>query len=205
MSMKKILLLYAHPTQCRSEVNQPLFEAASKMKGVTAVDLYGDYPTFNINIEKEQKRLIEHDIIIFQFPLFWYSAPAILKEWQDLVLEYGFAYGRSGNALKQKTFFCSLTAGGKEDAYQNNDNHFTIRQLLYPFEQMAKLTGMRYLPPFTLFGARTAVEDNRVGDHISQWETLLTALMKDNLDLNEGETLETLDAGMNSIVQEDRS
>jgi glutathione-regulated potassium-efflux system ancillary protein KefG len=114
MIKKKVLLLYAHPSQHRSEVNQPLFKAASKIKGVTAVDLYGEYPTFNIDIVKEQQQLLEHDVVIFQFPLFWYSTPAILKEWQDLVLEYGFAYGDGADALKYKLFLCALSVGDKE-------------------------------------------------------------------------------------------
>ena len=66
---KKVLVLYAHPSHHRSEVNQPLFKASRSVEGVTAVDLYGEYPTFNIDIEKEQRRLVEHDVIIFQFPL----------------------------------------------------------------------------------------------------------------------------------------
>ena len=93
MTKINVLVLYAHPSHARSEVNRPMFEAACNIDGVTAVDLYGEYPTFNMNVPKEQQRLLEHDVIIFQFPLFWYSTPAILKEWQDLVLEYGFAYG----------------------------------------------------------------------------------------------------------------
>ncbi|MCV5371612.1 NAD(P)H-dependent oxidoreductase, partial [Escherichia coli] len=93
MTNKKVLILFAHPSQHRSEVNTPLFKEAQKIEGVTCVDLYGEYPRFNINIDREQQRLREHDVVIFQFPLYWYSTPAILKEWQDLVLEYGFAYG----------------------------------------------------------------------------------------------------------------
>ncbi len=93
MSKNRVLVLFAHPSQHRSEANKPLFEQAKRIEGVTCVDLYAEYPTFKINIDREQKRLLDHDIIIFQFPLYWYSTPAILKEWQDLVLEYGFAYG----------------------------------------------------------------------------------------------------------------
>ena len=85
--MKKILILFAHPAQEKSEVNVPLIEAAQKLDHVTVVDLYGEYPKFRINIEREQQRLIEHDVIVFKFPFYWYSTPAILKEWQDLVLE----------------------------------------------------------------------------------------------------------------------
>jgi putative NADPH-quinone reductase len=178
-------VLYAHPSQHRSEVNQPLFKAACKIEGITAVDLYREYPTFNINIAKEQQQLLEHDVIVFQFPLFWYSTPAILKEWQDLVLEYGFAYGHGADALKDKVFFCALSAGGKEEAYQSDGYlHYTIEELLRPLEQMATLSGMKYLMPFALFGSRTAVEEDRLATHLVRWKKLLNALVEGNVDLS---------------------
>lgn len=190
---KKVLVLFAHPSQHRSEVNAPLFKAAQKVEGVTAVDLYGEYPTYNINVEREQQRLLEHDVIVFQFPLFWYSTPAMLKEWQDLVLEYGFAYGSKGTALKGKLFLCALTAGGMEEAYQTDGfNHFTIQELLQPLEQTARLTGMKYLPPFALFGARTAAEEGRIGEHVAEYESLLNALVNDEVALDEVEGLDTI-------------
>lgn len=177
MTQKRILLLYAHPSQHRSEVNKPLFEAAKSMEFVTAVDLYAEYPRFNINVDKEQERLIEHDIVIFQFPFYWYSTPSILKEWQDLVLEYGFAYGQNGKFLKGKQFLCALSAGGQEQAYCSEGyNHFTVRQLLQPLEQTANLTEMEYLPPFALFGSRSAREENRIDSHMYLWKQLLQGL-----------------------------
>lgn len=203
MSKNKVLVLYAHPSPRRSEVNQPLFKASQQVEGVTAVDLYHDYPTYNINIDREQQRLRDHDIIIFQFPLYWYSTPSILKEWQDLVLEYGFAYGHEGTELHGKKFLCSLTAGGKEDAYQTEGyNHFTIRQLLYPLEQMATLTGMQYLAPFALFGARTAKEDDRISTHVTKWKTLLTALVNNDFDYKQAAKVEKLTMCLNQPYDE---
>ena len=193
MTAKKILVLYAHPSHHRSEVNVPLFDVAERIDGVTAIDLYREYPTFNIDIEREQERIKEHDIIIFQFPLFWYSTPAILKEWQDLVLEYGFAYGRKGIFMKDKLFFCTISAGGMADAYQTDGYlHFSIRELLAPIEQMARLTGMIYLPPFVLFGSRTAAEENRIDDHVTVWRRLLRALMEDKVCIDAATESETL-------------
>ena len=72
MEHKKILLLFAHPSQQRSEVNSPLFKHAQTLPYVTAVDLYAEYPRFNIDIEREQQRLLDHDVIIFQFPFLKY-------------------------------------------------------------------------------------------------------------------------------------
>ena len=59
---KKVLVLFAHPAQTRSEVNVPLFHEAKMNKHVTAVDLYAEYPDFNIDIEREQQRLIDHEV-----------------------------------------------------------------------------------------------------------------------------------------------
>ncbi|MFT6984869.1 MAG: glutathione-regulated potassium-efflux system ancillary protein KefG [Psychromonas sp.] len=204
MAQKKVLVLFAHPSVHSSEVNASIFKAAQKIKGVTAVDLYYEYPTFHIDIDKEQQRLRDHDVIIFQFPLYWYATPAILKEWQDLVLEYGFAYGNEADALHGKTFFCSLSAGAKAEAYQSSGrNHFTIRELLTPLEQMAAQSGMTYLAPLALFEARTATETGRLQQHMQQWQILLEALVADRVDLGKAAQLEKLNHHFEEIIKKD--
>lgn len=181
---RRILVLLAHPSLNRSEVNRPMADAVSDLLDVTLVDLYAEYPNFEIDIDREQARLLAHDVIVFQHPLYWYSTPAILKEWQDLVLEHGFAYGSEDKALTGKTLFNALTAGGLEAAYcAKGYNHFTIRELLHPIEQTARLCGMTYLPPFALFGARTAVEEGRVDQHVAEWIRLLDAIKDDRIDI----------------------
>lgn len=178
---KKILLLFAHPSQSNSEVNVPMFEMAKSLPHVTCIDLYAEYPKYNINVRKEQERLIEHDVIIFQFPLYWYSTPAILKEWQDLVLEYGFAYGHDGKKLHDKPFMCVLSAGGKESTYcSEGKNHFFINEVLIPFQAMANLAGLKYLNPFVLFDARLAIEKGKFQEHLKKYHELLIALGKDD-------------------------
>lgn len=190
---KKILLLFAHPSQHRSEINHPLFKYAQSLDYVTAVDLYAEYPKFNIDIEKEQNRLREHDVVIFLFPFYWYSTPSILKEWQDLVLEYGFAYGHEGKALNGKTFMCAISAGGAENAYRAQGyNHFTVRELLQPLEQTAHLTGMHYLPPFAIFGSRSTVEENRLDNHVKSWQLLLEKLHRNEIDFASAAALTTI-------------
>ncbi|HDY7995360.1 TPA: NAD(P)H-dependent oxidoreductase [Vibrio vulnificus] len=203
MSKNKVLVIYAHPSQHRSEVNAPLFAAAQAVDGVTCVDLYAEYPQFDINIDKEQARLLEHDVIVFQFPLYWYSTPALLKEWQDLVLEYGFAYGTDGTALKDKLMLCVVSAGGKEEAYKAEGyNYFTIRQLLAPIEQMAALTSMHYLPPFAIFGARTALEENRIDQHVERYATLLKALVEDRVNIHAANHLNKITHALPQIIKE---
>lgn len=198
----RVLILFAHPSRDRSEANIPLFEASTGHPGVTVVDLYGEYPDYRIDVDREQERLRQHDVIVFMFPLYWYSTPSILKEWQDLVLEYGFAYGSDGTALQGKTFFCALSAGGPANAYRADGfNHFTIRELLQPLEQMARLTGMHYLPPFALFGSRTAVDENRLDSHVADWGRLLTALAEDCVDTQQAEVQQTLNEDFPRIIR----
>jgi glutathione-regulated potassium-efflux system ancillary protein KefG len=202
-STRRILVLFAHPSLDRSEVNCPMVEAVRELDGVTLVDLYAEYAGFQIDIDREQQRLLEHDVIVFQHPLYWYSTPAILKEWQDLVLEHGFAYGSNGTALHGKIFFNALTAGGKEAAYRADGyNHFTIRELLHPLEQMALLCGMTYLPAFALFSARTAVEEGRANQHVADWTRLLEALRDDRLDIAVAQGLSVLNAELDAIIME---
>lgn len=203
---RRILILLAHPSLERSEVNLPMMNAVEALEGVTLVDLYAEYPDFQIDIEKEQQRLTDNDIVIFQHPLYWYSTPSILKEWQDLVLEYGFAYGHGGHALKGKLFFSALTAGGTEAAYRAEGyNHFTIRELLHPIEQTASLTGMHYLPPFALFGARTAVEEHRLQKHVQDWIRLLNALKNDQIDIPTAKKLPMLSGNLDILIYEAQS
>lgn len=201
---RRILVLFAHPSLDRSEVNRPLAEAVSNLDEITLVDLYAEYPDFQIDVDREQERILAHDVIVFLHPLYWYSTPAILKEWQDLVLEHGFAYGSEGTALQGKILFNALTAGGLEAAYQAEGyNHFTIRELLHPIEQTAALCGMTYLPPFALFGSRTAVEEGRVSQHVADWIRVLKALRDNQLDIDAARQLPLLNSNLDENIRED--
>lgn len=198
---RKILLLFAHPAQHRSQVNVVLFEAAKQLSFVTTVDLYALYPTFDIHIDNEQQRLMEHDIIVLQFPLYWYSTPAILKEWQDQVLEYGFAYGTGGDALHGKTMLCATTAGGSEQDYKPGGiNTYSIRELMRPLEQTANLAGMSYLPPLMLFDARTAKDEGRVTRHVAAWQTLLSHLHNGTLDMAKARDIDYLGSDISPLL-----
>src|SRR6516225_10847445 len=105
LSMRsRVLILFAHPALHKSRVNRRLIESVRGLDNVTINDLYEEYPTFDINVGREQELLLAHDVIVFQHPMYWYSSPAILKEWEDLVLEYGFAYGTGGTKLQGKLF-----------------------------------------------------------------------------------------------------
>ncbi len=181
---QRILILFAHPALQRSRVNIRLAEAARDVPGVTFHDLYEEYPDFGIDIAREQHLLQHHDIIVFQHPFFWYSCPALLKEWLDLVLEFGFAYGENGDRLKGKRALSAISTGGSADAYcTTGTNRFTIRELLAPFDQTAHLCGMEYLPPFGVHGTHSLTE-GEIARHAADYARVLGALGDGSLDLS---------------------
>ena len=92
--MARLLVYYAHPGHKHSHANRDMLAEARRVDGIEVVDLYAEYPRFDIDIEKEQQRLRDHDAMLFQFPLFWYSTPSLLKEWIDLVLEHALVLGQ---------------------------------------------------------------------------------------------------------------
>lgn len=140
-------------------------------------DLYEAYPRLDIDIAREQQLLLDHDVIVFQHPFYWYSTPPILKQWQDLVLEHGWAYGSEGNALRGKSFLSIISAGGTPQAYcAEGYNHFNVRQLMAPIEQTAKLCGMRFLPPWVVFGTHR-LPDDAIGRAGHEYQSLLEALL----------------------------
>lgn len=183
--MRRVLVLFAHPVLERSRVNRRLLDAVSGVDGVTVHDLYEEYPTLTIDVAREQELLLANDVIIFQHPFYWYSCPAILKEWQDLVLEHGWAYGEGGNQLRGKITLNAITTGGPVTAYRRDGyNRFSIRELLAPWDQTAYLCGMRFLAPFAVHSALRVRSDEDVASTVSAYRRLVEALRDDRVDLD---------------------
>lgn len=181
--MAKVLVYYAHPGQRFSQVNRAMFKMAESISGIEVVDLYAEYPRFEIDIEKEQQRLLDHDVIVMQFPLFWYSTPSLLKEWVDLVLEHGFAYGSDGDKLSGKRLLLAVSAAGPEDAYRASGyQHYSLRTFLTPLEQTARLCHMEFSPPYTLYASLLAPGVGEVEPHADGYKRLLTAIRDDRFD-----------------------
>ena len=178
--------------------------AAKQVTDVTFVDLYADYPRFDINVDVEQERLLNHDVILFQFPLFWYSTPSILKEWQDIVLEHGFAYGTGGDKLAGKTMMLAITAAGPQEAYTRGGfQHYPLREFLRPLEQTARLCGMRFSTPYVLYAALRAPAVGEVEPHVDGYIQLLEAIRDDRYDWAAADNAEVL--GYNTLPVREES
>ena len=181
----KVLILFAHPRFERSVNNSMLVKNIPDIPEITFHDLYEKYPDFNIDIEYEKKLLADHQIIIWQHPFYWYSAPPLLKQWIDLVLGFGWAYGPGGDALQDKIVFNSITSGGQRSAYsKNGHNRFSIRDLLAPFDQTAVLCKMIYLPPFVVHGTHHISAEEKT-QMAQQYRNILDRLVKGDFSVEE--------------------
>lgn len=149
----KVLVLFSHPLLEKSRANRLVLKSYLNRDDITFHDLYERYPDFNIDVEYEKELLLQHEMIVWHHPFYWYSCPPLFKQWIDMVLEVGWAYGPGGDALEGKSIMQVITVGGGYQAYQESGyNRFPIREFLRPFEQTANLCKMNYFPPFVIHG-----------------------------------------------------
>jgi len=167
MTEPPIVVIYAHPTPSRSRVNRPLADALAALPQVQVRDLYRNYVDYDIDVVAEQRVLSVSDTIVLQFPVRWYSVPALLKLWLDEVLEPGWAYGPGGTALRGKSLLAVVSTGGTADSYGPDGTHgHPIGDFLLPLEQTALLCGMNWLPPVVLHDANNA-DAQALAEHIA--------------------------------------
>lgn len=179
--MNNILINFAHPAQSRSTINRALRRAVENLDGVTVNDLYAQYPDFLIDVEREQRLCEANDIIIFQHPFYWYSTPSIVKEWFDLVLTHGWAYGCQGKALEGKYAMQVISAGGDASSYKKDGyNEYTISEFTSPFRATAKLCNLTWIPPFAVLGVHKGLPKDKIESHTTDYRRMLMA-MRHNL------------------------
>ncbi|MCU5773380.1 NAD(P)H-dependent oxidoreductase [Erwiniaceae bacterium BAC15a-03b] len=165
--MNPVLIVAAHRTPDASRINRAALAALSQQEGVTIHELIREYPDFNIDVTREQQLLNSHDTIVLLFPFYWYSTPAIMKEWLDVVLTAGFAYA-GGTALHGKKLLVATSTGGSAQAYTPEGyNNYSIDALLLPLQNTANRTGMIWQPPQLIQGANDITEQ-QITDGVTQ-------------------------------------
>ena len=190
--MAKVLILFAHPRLETSRVNIALLNQLPKHPDLFFNDLYEMYPNFNIDVDREKKLLLQADIIIWQHPLYWYSAPPLIKQWIDMVLEFGWAYGPGGTALSGKIAFNAITSGGPKESYSSTGHHrFTLKQFLAPYNRTTTLCNMLYLSPFAVQGTHKLSEAS-LAEQTKTYHSLLMKFLNDDYDINEMQQAELL-------------
>ena len=152
--MKKITVILAHANFNKSIANKKIAEIIqNEYSNIDIRNLSEMYPDLKLGVEAEQENLKKSDIIILQFPVYWYNMPALMKLWMDKVLTYGFAYGENGDKLNGKTLVTCITAGGSKESYTPKGSmHFRLRQFFNNIESTAYYCGMNFVEPVLGYG-----------------------------------------------------
>lgn len=146
--MKKVLINLVHPNLEQSRVNKFLSQSIETEENVMINNLCAKYPDFKIDRKKEQELLLEHDVVVFQFPMHWFGSPTLLKEWFTLVFERHFAFGENYK-FEGKQFAVAVSTGSAKEVYTpSGNNKHTVEEFLMPFAGTANFVKMEYQTPF---------------------------------------------------------
>lgn len=141
----KTLVIVSHPEIENSMVQNFLKASCTGLEEVT----WHVLPA-TLDVAFEQAQLKAHDRIILQFPLYWYAAPASLKNWLDTVLTGDFAFNGI-QPLAGKEFGLVVSTGIAAKHFQaGGSEQATMSEILRPYELVARKLGMTYLTPFVI-------------------------------------------------------
>lgn len=177
--------LYAmgfEPRATRNDITGALSNPEVFSYGVEAYEAYKKR-SLTSDIVDEQKKVQEADLVIFQFPLYWFSVPAILKGWMDRVLCQGFAFDLPGfydsGFLKGKLALLSITTGGTAEMYTRTGVSGDFRYFLWPLQHgTLHFCGFKVLAPQISFAPETASEEKRK-QMVASWAQRLETIWRE--------------------------
>jgi glutathione-regulated potassium-efflux system ancillary protein KefG len=173
------LVVFAHPAPDRAPVHKSLLKETKAQTTTEARDLYELYPDFVVDVAAEQAALARPDLVILQFPLHWFTPPALLVEWLDAVWLRGFAYGEGGNALAGRTLLALFTTGARaRDFDAGGLNRYPLTDFLRPLEQTARRCGLKWAEPFAVHEAGLT-GDKATARLLERWRGRLGPLIED--------------------------
>jgi NAD(P)H dehydrogenase (quinone) len=125
-----------------------------------------EHGAFAPDVAAEIEKLFWADFLLFGFPLWWFSLPAILKGWVDRVFVMGAVYGGGriygSGVLEGRRAMLALTTGGPAASFAPGGVNGEIEQLLFPIQHgMLHFVGMEVLPPFVAYGAARQTSEER--------------------------------------------
>ncbi|WP_130802274.1 NAD(P)H-dependent oxidoreductase [Acinetobacter ihumii] len=146
------LVILAHPNFHQSIANKVIIQQLTQHDpDIEIRNIHQLYPDYKIDIAAAQAALLRHDLIILQYPMYWFNMPAILKVWFDEVFSYQFAYGSEGDKLKYKQLLISMTVGQAEQNYIQPNGIHLVDQFLQSIRYSAEYTQMQYQQPHILY------------------------------------------------------
>lgn len=170
--MSKILVVCGHPFLANSTSNLKLLDLIKdRYKEDVTISLLADkYPDWKFDLYAEQELVEEADFIVFQYPLYNFYMPALMKKYIEEVFHYGFAYG-PGCRIRKKTILWSITMGIAQQSYDKPYSYFD--ELLSPLKSLMVMWERReFHDPICTFKTR----EDLMEDHLIRLDAKLMQL-----------------------------
>jgi len=184
-----VIVLLAHPNMENSRMNAALAKAAEEVEGVQVINIY-DYPC---TADAYREVVKNARSIVYEFPLYWASAPHLLKQWTDEVFMTFVTEG----LIAGKQFMVVTTTGSEEAAYQHDGrNMYTMTELLAPYHCAIHHAGMEWNDPLVVYGNTQSAEEaeKQLQEGVKEYKSRLKALVAKNiiaLSFDDGPNLTT--------------
>ena len=173
----RILLIngYQKHDFCKGELNFSLYNIMLenlRHKHDVQLSSVEDY-----NVIDERNKFLWADSIIFQFPIYWFNCPPLMKKWLDEVFTDGWAYGKNGNNLENRNVGLAVTAGISENNYSKSGKYkHTLKEILLPFEITFNYCSANYKGFNAFYSAEFEATDKRIKDSIPQYINFLNSI-----------------------------
>ena len=169
----------SHPNIESSIINKRWIEELKKEpERFTIHDINTLYPDNKIDVFNEQALVEAHENLVLQFPFFWFNCPPLMKKWLDDVLTHGWAFGsQSGGVFMDKKVALAVSAGIEQKDYSEEGRyHYTLEQLLRPFETTFRYMGANYCSHFAFFGAEYEPSLEVIEQSAQEYKKFLTQI-----------------------------
>ena len=191
----KVLVIFDHPRRhsfCGAALDELLAGLAEAGHEVEIADLHAegfdprmpeaDEPDwadpdkrYSAAVLAEQARIARNEMLVFVFPVWWWSLPAMLKGWVDRVLAMGRTYGGGRvyetGVFRSKRAMLSVTTGGSEAQYSAGGTHGDVNGVLRPIHRgIFQFIGCDVLRPQISWGPARATDEERAA-MLAAWRT----------------------------------
>lgn len=144
--MSNILIVSGHTNLNDSVANKTILEELGNKLPEAEFDYLDQlYPDYKIDAAAEQEKLLKADIIVLQFPIFWYAMPSLMSKWMEDTFQHGFSHGKTGDKLRGKKLVASFTTGAPGEFYHHDAfMGYEIDEFLPFIKAACNLCGMEF-------------------------------------------------------------
>jgi len=163
----------------QGQLNKTLFDTA-KTQLQSHYQILETHVASGYKIAEEQAKFTQADLVLFQYPVFWFGVPAVLKSYLDTIYEHGVffegsdQYGKGG-LLQGRRYLLSTTWNAPEQVFSNTEQFFdgrSLEELLLAMHKTQQYVGMQSLPSFAAFDV---VSNPNIEQQALRWREHLQA------------------------------